>query len=182
MAESDVWRSSLAWYGTRDCMMCHISYPVANAHSILFLYLFQNVYTVLLALKEDDRNEQTTQGWKCWPKWCEIKSSLVMVSWWYLSLAIVKRERSPCSVHQSLATRRVMLFLTARSLVSVFSCGLHSTITHPSPRFLCLYKAGRSRQPIFAKPCELSYMTDCVKCFISYIFSSRHCPWPCLVP
>ena len=71
-----------------------------------------------------------------------------MASWWYLLLAIVKRERSPCSVHQSLATRRVMLFLTARSLVSVFSCELHSTITHPSPRFLCLYKAGRSRQPI----------------------------------
>ena len=43
-------------------MMCHISFPVANAHSILFLSLFQIFYTVLLALKEDDRNEQTTQG------------------------------------------------------------------------------------------------------------------------
>ena len=181
MAESDVWRSSLAWYGTRDCMMCHISCPVANAHSILFLSLFQIFYTVLLALKEDDRNEQTTQGWKCWPKWCEIKSSLVMVSWWYLLLAIVKRERSPCSVHQSLATRRVMLFLTARSLVSVFSCELHSTITHPPHDSLSCIKQdilGNPLLPISVK----SYMTDCVKFFISYIFSSRHSPWPCLVP
>ena len=53
-----------------------------------------------------------------------------------------EKERSPCNVHQSLATRRVMLFLTPRSLISVFSSqSILKRIPPPHPHIQKSYES-----------------------------------------